>query len=105
MGHADRAKQFLPFAALSGFGGYIRDEEEIKEERPILADDEVARLNEALSAVDVGERVEISYFSCGKRTRVSGTVSAIDRVWGRIKVGESEICISDIVGVEAVSDR
>lgn len=74
MGHADRAKQFLPYAALSGFGGYIRDEEEIDEERPILADDEIERLNDMLSVVEVGECVEISHFSCGKRCRVSGVV-------------------------------
>ena len=40
----ERAKQFMPFAALRGFGKVIKKEEKIKTEKPQLSDEEIEEL-------------------------------------------------------------
>lgn len=48
MAHADRAAQFSPFAALTGYSDAIREVERLTEERAPLGEEETARLNDGL---------------------------------------------------------
>ena len=48
MDRAARAKQFMPFAALTGFGDVLSERERIFVRRPVPGEDERARTDEAL---------------------------------------------------------
>ena len=62
MGRLDRAAQFSPFAALSGYEEAIEEAARLTERRPILSEDARAALDEALSSAAQGDEVSITYF-------------------------------------------
>ena len=61
-GRLDRAAQFSPFAALSGYEEAIEEAARLTERRPILSEDARAALDEALSSAAQGDEVSITYF-------------------------------------------
>ena len=48
---SDRAAQFAPFAALTGYGDVIKETARLTETRPELSEDEKARMDQTLRAV------------------------------------------------------
>ena len=42
--HADRARQFMPFASLRGYYDFIREQERVKEPRRELSEDDAQEL-------------------------------------------------------------
>ena len=62
MGRLDRAAQFSPFAALSGYEEAIEEAARLTERRPILSEDARAALDEALSSAAQGDEASITYF-------------------------------------------
>ena len=86
----DRAAQFSPFAALTGYDEAISETQRLTEEQVTLDETEVARINEQLSEIaqHLSERwqVTITYFlpdarkSGGAYLTDTGTVKKIDEV-------------------------
>ena len=87
---SDRAAQFSPFAALTGYDEAISETQRLTEEQVTLDETEVARINEQLSEIaqHLSERwqVTITYFlpdarkSGGAYLTDTGTVKKIDEV-------------------------
>ena len=48
MNRADRAAQFSPFAALTGFDGVVAETARLTEERPEMSEEQKAAINDAL---------------------------------------------------------
>ena len=48
---SDRAAQFAPFAALTGYGDVIKETARLTEARPELSEDERAEMDQTLRAV------------------------------------------------------
>ena len=48
MNRADRAAQFSPFAALTGFDGVVAETARLTEERPEMSEEQRAAINDAL---------------------------------------------------------
>ena len=63
MSNYDRAAQFAPFAALTGYEEVIRDQEKIVYDRVILSEDEINDLNDVLNYLKKNDRVEIEYYA------------------------------------------
>ena len=57
MNNAQRAKQFMPFAALKGFEEAVRAQERQREPRVILGEDARQELNFRLQGILPGDRV------------------------------------------------
>ena len=86
----DRAAQFSPFAALTGYDEAVSETQRLTEEQVTLDETEVARINEQLSEIaqHLSERwqVTITYFlpdarkSGGAYLTDTGTVKKIDEV-------------------------
>ena len=94
----DRAAQFAPFAALTGFDGVIAESARTTSEKPELSEDMEEQLDLVLRAVvdRIGEcpKVEITYFVRDKLK--SG--GAYERAEGFVKrIGEVErtLCLTD----------
>ena len=62
MSQADRAKQFSPFAALSGYEDSIDAQNIRRQNKPQLTDEELSGIAEALSKVSKRDTVSITYF-------------------------------------------
>ena len=60
----DRAAQFLPFSALSGFDDAIAETARLTEERPLLDDSEKQRLNDIITraSLDPSLTISVAYF-------------------------------------------
>ena len=84
---SDRAAQFAPFAALTGYGDVIRETARLTEARPELSEDERAEMDQTLRAVlnTQGKNAEIvvTYFapdarkSGGAYRRAAGNSSPV----------------------------
>ncbi len=88
----DRAAQFAPFAALTGFDDVIEETGRETEGESILTDEIIAMINAKLSfletLLEAEPTVEITYFKPDKRKAggmyltYSGTLKEIDKVEG-----------------------
>lgn len=84
MSNYDRAAQFAPFAALTGYEDAIHETARLTESAVELSDDEIAILNEKLRTLEPGERVDVLYYrpdsrkTGGAHIRYTGRVKKVD---------------------------
>lgn len=105
----DRAAQFSPFQALSGFGSAIRETARVTGERIELTEDEKAVLDEKLRYLcETGEEAIFTYFlpdgkkDGGTYVDAVGTIKKIDPLEGCVILTDrTAIPIEDILEVEA----
>ena len=77
MSRLQRAKQFMPFAALRGFEALLAAVAKPKEKRAELSEDQIDELNTVLQSVRCGEWVRIVYYNKRKYTELIGAVDMI----------------------------
>ena len=97
----DRARQFMPFAALRGFEELIREQSQEPVARRILTEEAAARLSEKLLSVSCGMMVQVTYYDGRTYRTVVGLVSDIDFAGRRLRVVKTEICFDDIDEIRA----
>lgn len=106
----DRAAQFAPFAALTGFDGMIYESERYTDSRPVLCEDDAAAIDKALASLceKLGSRPEVSIVYFREDTRKSGgsfekktaPLRLIDTVERQlIFVDKTVIDINDIISI------
>ena len=110
MSNYDRAAQFSPFAALTGYEDCIREAARLTDARGTLDADEIERLDECLRRIGsrLGEKPEatVTYFkpdklkSGGEYVTVTVNISDIDLTEGKIITSDGvRIPINDVFGV------
>lgn len=105
----DRAAQFSPFQALSGFGSAIRETARVTGERVELTEDEKAVLDDKLRYLceTGGEAIFTFFLPDGKKdggsyVDAAGTIKKIDLLEGCVILTDrTAIPIEDILEVEA----
>ncbi len=100
MSRADRAKQFMPFAALKGYEEAVKESEKRKKEKIILAEDRKEELDFKLRQLEYGDVVTISYFDSGEYRKVRDRFIKADDLKKKIVVGKKEIDIENITEIE-----
>ncbi len=112
MPQIDRAAQFAPFSALSGFAAAIEKTARQTDARMELSEDAKVRLDEALQAIQarisINPEAAVTYFqpdprkSGGAYVTVTGRVKKID-VYGQALVMQDgrSIPMEEIVGLES----
>ena len=88
MSNHDRAAQFAPFAALTGYDDYIREEARLTNHRVETGEDAAAEINAALmliaGSVDSKPFASVTYFvpdafkKGGEYVEVSGKIDSVD---------------------------
>lgn len=80
---SDRAAQFSPFAALTGYAGVIRETARLTDRKIELDETMLTALNERyqllLSVLDAEPEVEITYF-CARMTQIRGAYRTVSGV-------------------------
>lgn len=97
---ADRARQFMPFAALRGYEERIREKEYVPEPKKPLTEEDALRLSERMGALRKGDIVEVRYYENGAYRNLKGAVSDIDAVHRRLRIVKSTIEFDDIADIE-----
>lgn len=81
MSRQDRAAQFSPFAALTGYEDTVKETARLTEERPILTEDEMAELDARLRlAMELGTEVSVTWFRPDSRKSGGSYVTAAGRI-------------------------
>lgn len=99
MSREERAKQFLPFAALKGYPAALRRKEKIVVPKVEFSEDYQERLDRRLRQIRVQDVVTAVYFREGEYLKVTGMVSRIDRTAKVLKIVNTKIPFDDLYDV------
>jgi len=97
----ERAKQFMPFAAVRGLDEALARKEQalLRIERPEWPEEQAAALNARLTALRCGDTVALTYYADGFLHALSGTLKAVDTVQGTLTVDDTVLPIGDVTAV------
>lgn len=92
----DRARQFMPFAALKGYYDLLRTREVVPEPRHELTEEEAAALSAKMAQVRPRMLVTVTHYQDGGYRETCGLVSAIDVAARVLTVVKQAIRFDDI---------
>ena len=103
----NRAAQFSPFAALSGYDEAVRETERTTSVRPLLAEDSISDIDRKLRfAVEMQEPVSVCYFvqdsskDGGSYVTATGRVRKLNSFESSIMLEDgSRVALCDIIGI------
>ena len=99
MPREDRAKQFMPFAALKGFQEMLKEKERIVVPRMELSEEQKEELDRKLQMLKQNDIVTVVYFHDGEYVKVKGMVSRIDVSSRVVKIVNTKIRFEDIAEI------
>lgn len=99
MSREDRAKQFMPFAALKGYEEALRQKEKIIVSRMELSEEYKEELDRKLRQVKKNDMITVIYFHKNEYLKQTGMVSRIDETARVLCVVNNKILFDDIFDV------
>lgn len=100
MSRADRAKQFMPFAALKGYPEALRKKEKQVVPKIELSEEYREELDRKLRQVRKNEMITVIYFCQNEYLKVTGIVSRIDEIVRILKIVNTKISFEDVYDIE-----
>ncbi len=102
MSLSQRAKQFLPFAALAGYEDALRLKEQENEytDRPEFMEEAAEEINTELINLDPGDLCIIRYYNSGMVRMAQGSVKKVDTVFRRIYIDDICVKMDDVMDVQ-----
>lgn len=96
----NRAKQFMPFAALRGLPEALALKEKIVVEKVELTEDMAAELDWNMHNLEVGKIVTAVYFCKDEYIKKTGMLSKIDKEARILQIVETKIHFDDLLKLE-----
>jgi hypothetical protein len=96
---SERAKQFLPFAAVKGLNEALEKKEKVLLSKTEMSEDLALELNEKIHNIKKGSIVTITYFFADDFITLTGTVQQIDSAYRTIQIDDTSIDMDDILGI------
>ena len=100
---ADRAAQFMSFAALAGYYDLVREQERVREPRRELTEGRGARLAETLARLRRRDLVRATFYEKDAYVTLEGAVSEIDPAARELCVVRTHIRFDDLWDLEILS--
>lgn len=100
MSAEDRAKQFMPFAALKGYEQALREKERIIVPKAELSDEYKEELDDKLRKVQEKDIITITYFCKDEYIQATGMVSKLDSIERVLQVVDTEIAFDDVYSIK-----
>ncbi len=100
----ERAKQFMPFAALRGLDEALAAREKIVVPKKELSEEMLAELDERMHHVEKGSMVTVLYYHRDEYLKITGIVARIDVNAGLLQVVNTKILFEDILEIQ-LSDK
>lgn len=100
MDRQDRAKQFMPFAALKGYEEALREKEKIVVPKIELSEEMKEELDRKMQQVMRNDMVQVTYFKEDEYLQITGMVARIDKDARVLKVVGTKIPFEDIYKLE-----
>ena len=99
MSREERAKQFMPFAALKGYPDALRKKEKIVVPKAELSEEYKENLDNKLRQVSKNDIITVIYYCKGQYLKVTGMVSRLDQTARIIKIVNTKIDFDDIYDI------
>lgn len=99
MSREDRAKQFMPFAALKGYEEALREKEKIVVPRMELSEEMKEQLDRRLPLIRQNDIITVVYYHQDQYLKLTGMVSRIDLDARILKIVNTKIPFGDIVQI------
>lgn len=99
MSREDRAKQFMPFAALKGYPDALRKKEKIVVPKMELSEEYADILDRKLRQVQKNDIITVVYFYKDEYIKQTGMVSRVDEIARVLKVVNTKIPFEDIYDI------
>ena len=100
----DRARQFMPFAALTGYYEVIKKREKTENPRKELSDDEAELLSDKLRQTKKGVLITLVYYNEDCYETLTGIVSDIDPIYRTITIVKTKIPLDDVYDIRIESE-
>lgn len=100
MSREERAKQFMPFAALKSYPEALRKKEKIVVPKAELSEERKEELDRLLKMVQRNQIVSVVYYCSHEYLKTTGMVSRIDPTARVIKIVNTKIFFDDIYDLE-----
>lgn len=100
MDRSNRAKQFMPFDALTGLRAALAERERIIVPKRELSEEQKEELDYKLQALQVGDMITAEYFHDGEYLQVTGMISRIDASSRVLQVVNTKIAFEDIADLK-----
>ena len=92
----NRAKQFMPFAALKGYEEALRAKEKIVVEKVELSEEKKAELDFKLQQIQKNDIIVVVYFCKDEYIKLEGMVSRLDMDARVLRIVNTKIPFEDI---------
>ena len=99
----NRAKQFVPFAALKGYEEALREKEKIVVPKVELSEEKKEELDREFAMIKKNSIVKVVYFYKDEYIRVEGMVAKIDKDARILQLVNTKIPFEDIYDIEKES--
>ncbi len=102
--NTDRARQFMPFAALRGFTELLREQEAVPEPKKRLSDAAAGRIDRILISVRRGMMVTVTYHDGTAYRTMTGMVSQADAEGRKLRVIKTDIPFDAVFEIKIVDN-
>lgn len=102
---AERAKQFMPFAALKGYEEALRAKEKSIVPKPELSEESLEKLEYKLRQVKKNDKVTVVYFCEGEYLKITGTVSYLNLTERVIRIENVSIPFDNLYDISGEKIR
>ncbi|MGN0245693.1 MAG: YolD-like family protein [Lachnospiraceae bacterium] len=99
MDRSERAKQFMPFAALKGFEELLAEKEKMIVPKIELSEERKAELDDKMRSIKKNDMITVTYYAQKEYLKMRGMVSGIDTNARYLKVVNTKIPFDDIYDI------
>ncbi len=99
MSKEDRAKQFMPFAALKGYSEALRKKEKIVVSKMELSEEYQEELDRKLHQVSKNDMITVIYYHQNEYLKLTGMVARIDETARILKIVNIKINFDDLYDI------
>lgn len=99
MDRSERAKQFMPFAALKGFEELLAEKEKMIVPKIELSEERKAELDDKMRSIRKNDMITVAYYAQKEYLKMRGMVSGIDTNARYLKVVNTKIPFDDIYDI------
>lgn len=105
MTREERAKQFMPFAALKGYTEVLKKKEKIVVPKIDLLEEYQEELSRKLHQVKKNDIVTVVYFSKNQYLKLTGMVSRVDDTARILKIVNTKISFDDLYDIAEIQSE
>lgn len=95
----NRAKQFMPFAALKGYEEALRAKEKVVVEKIELSEEKKSELDYKIQQIQKNDMITVVYFLKDEYIKLEGMVSRLDTDARILKIVNTKIPFEDIYDI------